>query len=319
MITPELAAQLHSLRTMVVRTAAIESFEAQFGRLVARRRAEIKAGNSVEARGIAVIGNAGCGKTFSVQHVISRFQAKGLLKDNEVCSFIIPSPATLKLVGWKLLDALGYSVQSPRITSGVLWQRVRDHLERNEALFLIIDEAHDLLGRASAKERHDVINTLKSLMQQRGWPISLILIGVSTFNNEPGLGDLLRHDPQLARRLSVIEYEPLNTVAHEDIIADLLSNYAKRADVTIAKGGLSGDLVKRLLHASGYQFGVCIMLIVDAIEIACWQKSQLSVADFGVAFSNWSGVDEASNPFYAHQYLDCGNIAAHQNSKLGRR
>lgn len=145
-----------------------------------RRRAELAQGPA-EARGLALIGASGSGKTVALTRGVARMSDKLDLRPYEGVSFTVPSPASLKMVGHEALVALGYPMQTNR-TAAQIWQRVREQLADNRTLIPILDEAQDLMRTHSVHARRVVVNTLKSLMQSRDWPVSLILAGVPHLN-----------------------------------------------------------------------------------------------------------------------------------------
>src|SRR5699024_5479468 len=110
----------------------------------------------------------------------------------DVASFLVPSPATLKGVGISCLNGLGYPLMRDR-TAGIIWELVQSHLRELQIMFLHLDEAQDLMGSQSEREMLAVVNTLKSVMQNRYWPVSIVLSGL------PTLKTLLNLDPQLGR------------------------------------------------------------------------------------------------------------------------
>lgn len=75
-----------------VAASTVAQLSYQFEQLLLRRRAELAGGNHVEANGIVVMGKAGSGKTFVVEHVIGALQGSGVLGKDEVYSFVAPSP-----------------------------------------------------------------------------------------------------------------------------------------------------------------------------------------------------------------------------------
>lgn len=157
----------------------------------------------------------------------------------------------------------------------------------------------------SPQERQAVVNTLKSLMQSRDCPVSLILAGVPHLNGAPGLLDLLGHDTQLSRRLAPIEFAPLPLGTSTRDLVGLVERYATRAGIRLAPDLLSAEFGARLCHAGAHQFGLVVELIIDAIERALNDQEPddpLAIAPFAAAFRRRTGAIDALNPFLAEDY-----------------
>jgi len=193
-------------------------FRDAFSALLNRRRADLEIGAQNEARGIAIIGDSGSGKTTAARRLWAtypelRAQEPGLEKA-EVVSLSLPSPASVKFVGYACLIVLGYPLQRDR-TSAIIWDMVHSHLRLRQTLVLHFDEAQDFSVNQNPREMQAMINTLKALVQNPNWPISIVLSGM------PQLRDLINMDPQLARRFTPVQFAKLDPVLdggpdHED-------------------------------------------------------------------------------------------------------
>lgn len=120
----EVAQKIVGLRRVFAHHPAFLRLEEQFRLLLERRRAELAADISLEARGIAVIGASGSGKTSAVARLLSHTPGLVIHDDGsaraDVVSFQVPSPATLKFVGQTALEATGYPMFARR-TEMVIW------------------------------------------------------------------------------------------------------------------------------------------------------------------------------------------------------
>jgi len=97
-----------------IRHERYAQLEEQFQILWHRRRAELKLGRACEARGIALVGLSGAGKTTAIDRLILSLNQKPDTDTIPVISLRIPSPATLKYVGQTLLKALKYDLKTER-------------------------------------------------------------------------------------------------------------------------------------------------------------------------------------------------------------
>lgn len=296
----EVAQKIVGFRRVFAHHPAFLRLEEQFRLLLERRRAELAADISLEARGIAVIGASGSGKTSAVARLLSHTPGLVIHDDGsaraDVVSFQVPSPATLKFVGQTALEATGYPMFARR-TEMVIWAMVRQHLFARRTLFLHLDEAQDLLRHQTPSALQSVVRTLKSLMQAKDWPVGLILSGT------PELKDLLNHDPQLARRFYPIEFPKLFATADATRVMETISAYASRVNLSVSSN-LNDDFSARLIHASDGEFGLLIEIVISAAEEALLaRKDHLDHLHFIMAFRRRSGCIDALNPFIAVDFL----------------
>lgn len=292
----QIATTVVELRAFFAHHEGYAMLREQFEILLAERCAALAAGRPVEARGIAVIGDTGSGKTTAVRHLLRNYLPEAGEETAEVASFQVPSPATLKHVGYELLNALGYPMNRLP-TSMIIWGKVRFHLRERQVKFLHLDEAQDLAINQSDKEKIDVVNTLKSLMQEPSWPVGLILSGM------PDLRSMLNMDPQLARRFHPVEFQPISAARSGGNIMQIVRAYGAKARLETASGLGERNFVERLVHASAHEFGRMIELIVNAIRERLYTGGgTLEAVDFAAAFRRATGVVDGVNPFLADQF-----------------
>lgn len=265
-----------------------------------RRRAEIAQGLHPEARGIAVIGNSGSGKSTAVEHLFRKHPSLSLLADNadtaDIASFLVPSPATLKGVGISCLSGLGYPLMRDR-TAGIIWELVQSHLRELQVMFLHLDEAQDLMGSQSEREMLAVVNTLKSVMQNKHWPVSIVLSGL------PDLLALLNLDPQLGRRFIPISFGQLDEIDDGRNVRSLVQQYCSAISIEADPELTSDDFIGRLIHAAANEFGILIEIVIGAIEICLRRKEAvLGQQHFIAEFLRRTGCTNDLNPFVRKNY-----------------
>ncbi|WP_449045964.1 TniB family NTP-binding protein [Paracoccus versutus] len=288
------AEKVAALRDHFIHHERFELLEARFAMLVAKRLSDLDAGRSSEAHGLALSGPSGTGKSAAMHHLLAGVgQQLSTTRhwDAPIISLRVPSPATLKFVGYTLLRALGYQISSER-QAWYIWDLVRHHLKERQVLFVHLDEAQDLASRGTKHELNAVASMLKTLMTDPDWPVGIILSGT------PELEDILNHDPQLARRMQTVHFNSLSPVAHGNDVLDLVENYCKRAGLPPAPGIVEPAHGERLIHAAANQFGLVIELTLAAIEQAFLNGArQLASRDFARAYHLRTACDDSFNPF----------------------
>lgn len=299
-LSPEIQTQLTRLRSRFVPRQCYQKFADAVGNLEDRRRAEIAEGLHPEARGIAVIGNSGSGKSTGINHFFRKHDTLSLLSEDretaDVASFLVPSPATLKGVGISCLSGLGYPLMRDR-TAGIIWELVQTHLRELQVMFLHLDEAQDLMGSQSEREMLAVVNTLKSVMQNRRWPVSIILSGL------PDLRTLLNLDPQLGRRFTPVSFSQLDEIHDGRNVRTLLGQYAEAISLELAPELQEDEFIARLIHSAASEFGILIEIVIGAIEI-CLRRRETVLAKphFVAEFLRRTGCANDLNPFVRQDY-----------------
>ncbi|MCE8418865.1 TniB family NTP-binding protein [Rhodovulum sulfidophilum] len=299
-ISPAIHRELARLRNRFVPRGCYVQLTEAMSVLEDRRRAELAEGLNPEARGVAVIGNSGSGKSTAVAHFFRGHETLRLLSHDaetaDVASFLVPSPATLKGVGISCLNGLGYPLMRDR-TAGIIWELVQSHLRELQIMFLHLDEAQDLMGSQSEREMLAVVNALKSVMQNRYWPVSIVLSGL------PTLKTLLNLDPQLGRRFTPISFGQIDDIQDGQNVLELIQQYRQAADLESSGSVETDDFAARLIHAAAHEFGILIEVIIGAIEI-CMRRSDstLQLQHFTAEFLRRTGCAADLNPFIRRDF-----------------
>lgn len=288
------AEKVAALRDHFVHHERFLPLEASLAMLLAKRLSDLDAGRTSEAHGLTLCGPSGTGKSVAMVHLIAgvdHLLSTARHGDAPIISLRVPSPATLKFVGYTLLRALGFQISSER-QAWYIWDLVRHHLKERQVLFVHLDEAQDLASRGTKHELNAVASMLKTLMTDPVWPVGIILSGTAE------LVDILNHDPQLARRMQTVHFNSLSPVAHGNDVLDLVENYCNRAGLPPAPGIVELPHGERLIHAAANQFGLVIELTLAAIEQAFLRGArQLASQDFARAYHLRTACDDAFNPF----------------------
>lgn len=114
-LTQATAQTVADLRARFILHERFEPLQARFRLLLEKRLADIAAGRSADAHGIALSGASGTGKSCAVAQLIARAKAElahSSCPDATIISLRVPSPATLKFLGQMILRALGYNLSA---------------------------------------------------------------------------------------------------------------------------------------------------------------------------------------------------------------
>ncbi len=262
-----------------------------------RRKAHTAAGRVTAQRGIVVIGNAGAGKSFGIEHLLLKHPHLAYGKPyNQALTVRLASEATIKGVGLDTLDAYGYESKGSR-TGHSIWRQVMRQARSHKTLFLHFDEAQHILRGKSKSEFDQVMLVWKSCLEYTEWPVSLILSGTCE------LLELINRDDQLSRRFDVVHFAPMTFASHGHEVTAVLDAYLKAARISRGKTLESSTLVRRLLHAARYEFGTMIGLIIAAIKLALRKGHQnLEQSHFAGAYRRQKRCVDALNPFIVDNY-----------------
>lgn len=294
------AQEIADLRERFIRHERYEPLRARFQLLIEKRLADIAAGRTTDAHGIALSGASGTGKSCAMAQLLNTardYLSASSFPEASIISLRVPSPATLKFVGQMVLRALGYNLTTER-QAWYIWDLVRHQLRARKILFLHLDEAQDLSSRGTAKELNAVASMLKTLMTDEHWPVGILLSGTEE------LEVILNHDAQLARRLETVHFGPLSAVHHAPEIIGLVDGYARRAGIIPDASVSLPALAERLIYSAAFQFGLVIEIIIAAIEVALLEEAAaLTQAHFATAYEIRSSCTDAFNPFIVPDYF----------------
>ena len=304
----EIADRLVELSEIFAEHPAFAPLEQKLTELLDLRRAQLAAGIAPEVDGIVLTGPSGAGKSTMMKELLKSTvrNLEGIASDNlnEVISVLVPSPATEKSLGTTCLRALGYKLKRDP-PAHIVWGLVRDNLQARATLFLHLDEAQHLCEKQTPREIQSVNSTLKSLMQNPGWPVGLILSGT------PILKGMINQDAQLARRLYPIELKALNALQDTDAVINTVLFYAEKAGLVPASQLQTDDFAARLIHAASGHFGLLNKYIFLAIRHVFREgQGNLRLEHFQSAFAEKAGCMDGMNPFIAMDFerIDCSKL-----------
>ncbi|MGO4389077.1 ATP-binding protein [Microvirga sp. 2YAF29] len=253
-----------------------------------------------EGRALTLTGQSGAGKTRTLErHFLKREEFNGYGDRNADCILVsvsTPSPCTLRLLGMEVLAALGYET-SRRLEENVVWDMVQSQLALRQVRFLHIDELQHVLQTRNPVEIGKVQDTLKRLMQNRTWPVWLILSGL------PEIGRFFADDEQVWRRSRHVTFDDLILEEDASLVCRLITSYAQDKAHLSTDTVMGDSFIARLLHAALGRFGILIEIIQDAIREALLRESEaLTVEHFAAAYMARSGCLPEENLFTAESH-----------------
>lgn len=246
----------------------------------------VRFGRTNETRGILFVQAAGAGKTTTVARALEKHPAL-LRNDLEFPPYLaasVPTEPTLKSMALKLLEAAGYRLDRTRRTTYQLFDHLRELMVRNGQTILWLDEAQDLMAR----DQQQILRATKSLMQAEG---SVIVIMSGTEELE----DVIRSDPQVQRRFTIVKPDPLVQSLDDDRLNSIMEEFCRRASLRPLS---DPTFVPRILIASRHLFGRAIEMMENAVEQALQaRETELDLWHFGLAWGMQETRDAAMNPF----------------------
>lgn len=192
------------------------------------------------------------------------------------------------------MEEIGYPVNVTATTEANAtgrWEQLRGLFKAKRVTVLHFDEAQDIWGNANQPQRRAVINTLKSLSQNKEWPFIVVLSGTEE------LKDMVNQDHQLGGRLKPTEIRPLKKATDATTIRSVISTYAEVAGLGTFEA-VDPHSLDRFLVACCHRLGIGIDLVIGAIQQAVLSgNTQLTDRHFARGFAHITECDAAMDPF----------------------
>lgn len=280
-----------------------KSFDTLLRTVISRRsdNGTDKDKSRMEARAIVLVGEAGAGKSATLERLFRTHPAiKGYGQRGSGCPLIsitVPAPCTLKSLGMTTLHGLGYPLVRD-LREHLLWARVHEALRTAGILLLHFDELHNLTDSANVVEIDTIRKAMKSLMVSNDWPIGLILSGL------PSLVPSLRGIDEVRRRGRFIQLPDLSVPSDTPLLCETVDRGCSTATIAVANG-FAEQIAPRLAHAALHRYGIAVELIHEAIEDCLMAGcDELSTEHFANAFSARTGCADRMNVFVAPDWPD---------------
>jgi Cdc6-like AAA superfamily ATPase len=275
-----------------------------------------------QAKNIFICGTTGAGKTTICERYARlhpRVDSDG--DDRVVVLYVkVPSPATIKGLASKLLDALGDPKPERGSTENITF-RLKKLLKACKVELIILDEFQHLTDNKSDNARKQTSNWLKLLIEEANVPI--ILIGLKESSA------IFTLNRQLNRRFSQ-RYELNSFSWNEKVDKKKLQTFLYKFDKMLPlpddSGLANGDMADRFYFASNGVIAYIIKLLrfaaEEAIEVGL-RKITLELLEKTYHEQIESEKPGQSNPFaYEKFYIEYEELkkeVAHQEGGMNKR
>lgn len=284
--------------------------------------------NRARGSGLVLLGPTGVGKSRSLERFFDNHRIlngyKNPASKSPLVSIAVPSPCTSMQLARSLLRATGYGVERD-LPAHRLWEMAFDRLVNMRKFIVHFDEMQHVVHNMPEKDLQQMADTLKNAMYKHR--ITLVISGVDTLEN------FLHFDPQLFRRLSIVEFSGIEPDQHGELL-DMVEIYADEANLSLNlrnpndeadsttsaaenyealqnAGEREADFIARLSLASLKAYGYSIVMTHLAIEEAlqCGTGS-LTQEHFATVYARKTGAAADRNPFITPKWhhLDCAKM-----------
>ncbi|WP_157284891.1 TniB family NTP-binding protein [Bradyrhizobium yuanmingense] len=280
--------KLKTIRAIDVSTAkgvaAKEYFQGMLDRVV----------GGIEGNCLVIFGRTGAGKS----HIIRQLVAHPDLQPREtvegkyrpLLKLVAPAPCTLRTLGLRILQELGYRPKK-KLREDEVWDRVFANLRAQGVAILVIDEMHNVLAGRNSPEKTKIAATLKSLMVSEDNPIQLVMAGLDP------LKDFIKKYSELHRRAHFLELAPLEAVKDLVKYTKFLTKVQERLGVQTC-GFTRGDMPQRFYFASRGLVGRMAYFAQEAATIAVSRDDEIVTEEhLAEAYRRPYGVGRTENPF----------------------
>lgn len=263
---------------------------------------------------LAVLGHSGAGKTRLLSrhfHVRPEFGGYGMPGVSSVLVTVqARAPFSLGEFARDLAKAAGADTDRSFRNRAAAFKFAMDQI-RDHVLFVHIDEAQTFLESDNASEIQAGRNALRSLAQNKDWPVSIILSGLEETSR-------LFRDFQIARRQEIIILDSINLGSGAAVLRRALGDYVTKAK--LANACDEKVLLPRLIHAGLEQLGECLDLMQRSIIVALrYGDDALRLAHFERAFHEKANAPTDLNVFNLDVVFSVIDVIALYEQKRGRQ
>ncbi|WP_210168812.1 ATP-binding protein [Aureimonas sp. AU22] len=252
---------------------------------------------------LALIGGTGAGKSCSIAKAIAACpeflpRVTGMTETAPILTILAPRPSDLLQIAYEGLEKLGYPLERD-LKPPAAWKLLRRQLRARQVRFLHIDEAQHMLNVGDPDSMKELSDALKMLLEDRDWPVSLILTGM------PELADFLSIYRQIQRRSRKIILHELRYPQDEELMSWIVSTIVTKHAKLKINFEWGGNFLARLHHAANRQFGTLTQIVRASIERALVENPEavtVTKAHFIQAYALFSGCAPEQNIISARDW-----------------
>lgn len=259
-------------------------------------------GQNSELYGLVVVGESGSGKTTEIDQALRRIAAKttplecGLKR--RFVQLTLSGETTWKALGLELMAKLDYEMTARR-TEHEIWRRARTHLKAKGIWLIHIDECQHMFQTLGENETKKVLNSLKTFMKHRDWPMVMILSGITELLQKVNL------DPQFQRLMTPVFLAPINP--HSDDLDELDTVFcglaeAVQVDISAVR---NEDVYLRMVYACLETYGRVFRFMVDVLASLPNDQTKLTIEDLASRYAFRTGCNPGHNVFMREDYEAC--------------
>jgi AAA domain len=259
-------------------------------------------GEHSELYGVVVIGESGSGKTTEINHALRRIAANenplecGLKR--RFVQLSLKGETTWKALGLDLMEELGYEMTARR-TEHEIWRRARTQLKAKGIWLIHIDECQHMFQTLGESETKKVLNSLKTFMKHRDWPMVMILSGI------PELLQRVNLDPQFERLMTPVCLAPIDPKSADlDELDTVFCGLAEAIQIDIS-AVRSEDIYLRMAYGCVETFGRAFRFMVDVLASLPEGQTKLTVDDLANRYAYRTGCNPGHNVFIREDYEAC--------------
>lgn len=294
------------LKTCYFRMRRADELDARLRDIVEHFDAGHLSGEHFEGRGLVVIGESRSGKTKEINKALERLAANGARLecglDIRLLQNVLDGETTWKALGLQLLKKLGYQLEASR-TEHEIWSRVRKQLQRQGIWLVHIDECQHMFQTVGEKETRKLINSLKTFMKHREWPVLIILSGI------PELLEKVNIDPQLRNLMTPYSLRPLDPFGDDlyeidNFVVEL--GEALGLDVNDIR---NEDIYLRMTYGHENLFGKTFSFLSDVFSALPEGETRVTSQHLADRYAHNTGCMPGQNVFLREDYEAC-NVGA---------
>lgn len=296
--------KLH-LHKLYLRYAKYHEVGEHLDALIANAKA-CREGGGFKERALFVIGESNTGKSRMLEELFREKASFQPYQDEEgewvrpLISIEAPSPCSSRELALKILKELGAVVRKKRISNPELYDFLKDQLRDQKVEYLHIDEMQDTVLHNTEFAIKSVQSDVKSLLQNKDWPLHAIFSGVDELANFIEGGDGQIDNRSNTVRLELLK-DPRDLRAAEQILSNIVVKHAGLEPGWAEKD----ELPARLILAGQGRFGT----ICDDVKKACFaaidaNRRKVTLSDFEGVYQIRKAPLPQDNPFRGNKWRD---------------